>query len=288
MITFNVGLFSVAEHLIVDVSIITCPNIHRPAPRDVLYRNGHWQLGQEDAPGTAELESLNSLLPLERLQRLSSEILLYSAFYDDRPLTGLPVVRVLGVISGRNDSLFCQLWYDIVPPADAADVSQVEQVTIVRANVTKNGRGDMVNHVMYGQYLLTCSLPLLPRIPTYVSIVRRPCARTTTLLRVTVPERHDVMQREFGVCVAISFGQLNPAELVEWFELNRMFGVAEFNIYNASIMSNANKVLSHYASIGVLHLHQMPPPVANNTSILSIKLASPARYDHTSTRVEIN
>ena len=234
--------------------------VSRPAEHEVLLRNDHWQL-------LSEGDGL--------------EILLYSAFYDNRPKVGrLPVVRILAVIAGRNDSLYCQLWYN---------TDEVTPVHVTPANISKNGRGDEVNHIFYGQYYLTCPLDRISPPPTHVSIVRRPCAKSTTFLPVTVPRiddddasatngggTMDDGMRQFGVCVAIAFGQLKPDELIEWFELNRMFGVAEFNIYNSTLTSHADKVLRYYVNKGVLNLRQMPPPAANNFSVASIKLASPS------------
>ena len=75
-----------------------------------------------------------------------------------------------------------------------------------------------------------------------------------------------------GVCVAVSFGSLPVSELVEWFELNRMLGIDEFNVYNATLTSQFDPVFDYYSHrVGVLNVHQMVPPVVDKSTGVTMK-----------------
>ena len=228
-------------------------NLTRPTASQIVYRNKYWQ----------------------RLTRGNVDAVLYSAIYDNRSAVGShPAVRILAVIAGRNDRFYCHLW-SAEDPAVA---------TIVPATVLRNGRGHKIGKILYNQFMLTCAVTesaSLMSPPTHVSVALMPCDTSTTLLPITLPTRvtNDTVSttftHEFGVCVAISFGEVEPASLIEWFEMNRLLGVTEFNIYNATLWSKVDQVMNYYAGSGLLRLHQMPPPV-DGLSMDAVKLASPA------------
>jgi len=71
----------------------TCPGVHRPRDVDVVYRHKYWQV-------------LNDGL---------EDIVVYSAFYDNRPIVGhLPWIRIQGVrnlSTVSNQKLYCYVWY---------------------------------------------------------------------------------------------------------------------------------------------------------------------------------
>ena len=52
---------------------------------------------------------------------------------------------------------------------------------------------------------------------------------------------------------------MDIATVVQWFELHKMLGVKEFNIYNVSVSSSMKDVFRYYTSTGDLILHHMPP-----------------------------
>ena len=86
-----------------------------------------------------------------------------------------------------------------------------------------------------------------------------------------VNESRDVKyEHEFGMCLGggTMYGEVSDADarwLVEWFEVNRMFGVTEFNLYNATAQfsDKAKAVIEFYQEIGVLKFHQLPPPLTH-------------------------
>ena len=95
-------------------------------------------------------------------------------------------------------------------------------------------------------------------IPTHVSITAKLCEVSDILVPVKVPEKPQ-NTIDFGVCVGPSFGHLDEVKIVEWFELHKLFGVKEFNIYNVSLEANLKRVFSHYISNKELIVNEMPP-----------------------------
>jgi hypothetical protein len=193
----------------------------------------------------------------------SSEYLIYSAFYDDRPDVGLlPVIRLLVVASVANISLYCQVWYDSHP---LPYVTATEQLHA--------GRGDKVNGIFYSQKMLTCPLVHSRFPPQAVSLTALPCDNASIIVPVIASAQSHTYSHQFGVCVAISFGHVDEVQLIEWVEFHRMFGITEFNIYNSTL--TPNKAFDYYQQLGILRIFAMPPPV-NDFSKKGVKLASPA------------
>ena len=219
-------------------------DIRRPTADDIRTRNKHWQLF--DLAGE------------------KNELLVYSSFYDNRQDVGfLPVIRILGVANVKHDTFFCQIWYE-----------DSEVPYIVHLKETATGRGAMFHNVRYGQHLYTCALPSAFPLPSYVSVTTNKCTTSSIYLPVVWPIRSP-WQHEYGVCVPISHGKVNPKIIIEWIEFNRLFGVAEVNIYNGTLSSSMDKVFRYYQREGILKIRQMPPPV-DVFSREGSKLGSPA------------
>jgi len=181
----------------------------------------------------------------------NDKLVLYSAFYDDRPAVGVtPWLRIIGVAKLENRTHYCHVWYQ---------GCEAPYVTTVVVNVTGRDFGYGINNVRYVQYLFSCRLPGVEPVPSHVSVVADHCAQSTVYLPVERPVRAEP-DIEFGVCVAIAFGSIPTPMFVEWIELTWMLGVREFNVYDAG-MVNMSAVFDYYTRRGWLKVHQMPPPV---------------------------
>jgi len=179
------------------------------------------------------------------------KLVLYSAFYDDRPAAGrTPWIRILGVARLAARTHYCYVWY---PERDESHVTELVVSVIGRAH------GYAIRQTKYVQYLLSCQLPGADPVPSHVSVVADRCAASTVYLPVERPVRAEP-DVEFGVCVAIAFGHIPTPVFVEWMELTWMLGVREFNVYDAG-MVNMSDVFDHYTRRGWLRVHPMPPPV---------------------------
>lgn len=171
---------------------------------------------------------------------------------------------------------------------------------VVAAEALRVGRDYRINNATYRQLLLSCELPqstgaaqhatVAGLVPTHVSMTAMsPCLQSSILLPVIHPPGGDVWRSTtthetdrrlpLGVCVAISFGSLPLEELVEWFELNRMLGIGEFNIYNGSMSPALDGVLNYYArDAGVVNVHQMGPPVVDRKAGVTMDTIKASRH----------
>ena len=209
-----------------------CRKVRRP-PANSVRTSGRWQLQDSG----------------------DDKLVLYSAFYDDRPAVGVaPWIRVLGVAKLANRTHYCYVWY---PEQDAP------YVTTVVVSVIGRAYGYVIRGTKYVQYLFSCQLPGAEPVPSHVSVVADHCAPSTVYLPVERPVRAEP-DIEFGVCVAISFGHIPTPVFVEWMELTWMLGVREFNVYDAG-MVNMSDVFDYYTRRGWLRIHHMPPPVPDRT-----------------------
>ena len=220
-----------------------CPDTIRPT--HARTRQKHWQFADNSA----------------------DEIVVYSAFYDDRPVLETSTwIRILGVaaINSSKPAVFCQVWFDGCPSPF---------ITVASLNRTGRRIGYKFHNRTYIQYLVSCRVPGVEPVPTHVSLAFSRCARSTIYLPVQRPLRspHD---HEFGVCVAISFNHVPIPIFVEWMEFNRILGITEFNIYDAN-MVNMSGVFDYYTKLGVLRVFPTPPAV-DSMSYDAIKLSSPA------------
>jgi len=217
-----------------------CSNARRPSDVEVVWVESVWQL-----------------------QRVGNErIYVYSAYYDDRPAAGaLPSVRVLALSTfRRNVSATCAVWYD-----------GVDRPYVVGATVNFDvGSGYVFDRQVYREYAYICPLPTARSIPTDVSVLggSDPCplAAYSTLVAVQRTPATDRPPIEFGVCVTAGYGYLEPEVVVEWMELNRMYGAAEINLYDTWYSANMSAVFDYYRALGVLRVHALPHPRADHPS----------------------
>ena len=207
-----------------------CQDLRRPRSSDIQYRHTHWQVQQEG----------------------QEDIVVYSAFYDDRPIVGvLPWIRILGVRRLSDNPLWCYVWY-----------SEIERPFVTQAEIIRTGADHPVQKgYIYSQKLFSCKLNSSNFIPTHVSIATRLCTKSTMLLEITHLTKSDRWIHNFGVCLEVNFGYFRPELIVEWMEAYSMFGVTRVNLYNGSIDSRLDRVFDYYRQKGILELHQMPPAV---------------------------
>ena len=234
------GRYQDLERLLLKTTL-TCSGVFRTDK--ISYWNQYWQTWQDE----------------------TSAIFLYSAFYDDRVVIGnLPVVRILAVTLNAPADLFCQIWYD-----------EFDMPFLVKADSVSSGRGDKFpGYIKYDQFLYSCALPTVLPVPSHVSIATGSCTNSSFYLPITA-SKNSTETKDFGICVAIAFGQIPHSHFVEWMEFHRIFGVDEFNIYNGSISSDMNIVFNPYIEKGILRVFPMPPPI-NDFSKKGVKLGSPA------------
>lgn len=219
-----------------------CPDLQRPAESEIRTRHEVWQYHESDT---------------------KEEVVVYSAFFDDRPLLDLSTwIRILGVASIPSKQVFCYVWYDGYTKP---------YVIAGQLNVTGREHGYRYGNRSFIQYLISCQLPGVEPVPSHVSLVTVECNQSSIFLPVQRPIR-STPDQEFGICVPISFGTLSTQDFVEWIELNRLFGVTEFNVYDAN-MTGMSDVFDYYSTRGLLRVFRTPPAV-NLLDLGGVKLGS--------------
>jgi len=183
------------------------------------------------------------------------ELSIFGAYLDDRDFTLR--IRVLGV--SNTDLLkpvYCQLWY-----------TGVDRAVVSEALVYDSGRGYIIYQRQHLERLYTC-LALSADVPHSVSLSFDRCYREAPLMPVQVsPEPPRSVEgtvgtsHRLGVCVAMTYGALDAVNLVEWFEMNILLGVIEFNMYMSRVDLPTKAVLQYYVRRGVLRLNEVGPPV---------------------------
>ncbi|XP_067005571.2 uncharacterized protein [Anabrus simplex] len=164
---------------------------------------------------------------------------LFSAYYDRR-LSNFHFVRIVAMLRGRaRPTLFCQLWYD----------SHVLVLETVRTEIWLPHWDQHPGENVYNPILLSCPIPTNfsenSDVPLGVSITLKPCENAEVFLRI---KPASTSRRNFAVCVkGLNFvDQDISVRLVEWIELNMLFGADRFFIYVYSVHPNIQRVLDYY------------------------------------------
>jgi hypothetical protein len=188
----------------------------------------------------------------------------YSAFYDDRPMK--PVVRI-GAITTRNKNDNFTLKFDCLLLFANGRMMLVSERS---SSPDAIAPGFMLHGQYAKEYIYTCQLPpvknFTANIPVGVSIrlapnntgqpLRMSASKTSNrfsgpkprcFMPVEVPPKPPV-RRNLAVCVKVAYGDVNPARLVEWFELQRLLGVELVGVYASEIVGQpAMDVFRRYA-----------------------------------------
>ncbi len=192
------------------------------------------------------------------------DMYIFSAIYDDREAGGAaPFVRILAV--GTNvKTLYCHIWY----------TSILHPFTTI-ANIKSNGRGHTVEGQYFAQYFFSCPLPATGNdiIPSHVTVATNQCGEVTNMIPVSVPVKENTTN--VGICVPVTFWHVDPYRIIEWVEMNKLFGVQEINVYTCNVSDITMKIFKYFQSTGIHKIHNMPP-ILEGHSYDGVKVGSPA------------
>lgn len=188
----------------------------------------------------------------------------YSAFVDDRPSIGSEaVVRIIAVSTKlENDdlnrvgkTLYCAFHHETTNSENQTLV--VERMEYKAGPI---GYGlELDAGVKLKEYIFTCPLGNRPHpLPVAVTVVGSPdrLSAVTSCIPIEVPPKPPAKE-DFAVCVQVSYGQLDPHRLIEWFELQRILGVSRIGVYDMSVEAGLGlEVLRHYAREGFIELRK--------------------------------
>ncbi len=198
-----------------------------------------------------------------------TENYIMSAYYDDRPTLTKKYIRIIGIFEVPWVTMACLLWYR----------DSYEPVLSSAAKIKVGVR--YPRHWKYfDPSIVTCAMPTKGCIPEYVSLINVISPRPTTLMKIQVPEKplKDKII-DFGVCVSVSYWRHNPYRLVEWLELQKIFGAGEVTIYNNSLSDETVQVLQLYIREGFVDFRQAPHSMPDNGEITILMNMSPVIND---------
>ncbi len=191
----------------------------------------------------------------------------YSAYWDEREeIMSAPVIRVIAMVSRSREILwddlaqkmFCYVWCD------------GEVVKNVIRNHTQIEKTHVKHHVILDRMVITCNPGVCDvKDNSRVSLGFNDTWRDpkTKFDRVSVPlersQRGNQGQppMKLGNCLPAMFGHVDPHNLVEWLELQKLLGVDKVIMYNDSVSEETSKVVRHYSEEGYVVIRQMDDEV---------------------------
>ncbi|XP_013392837.1 uncharacterized protein LOC106160711 [Lingula anatina] len=183
---------------------------------------------------------------------VTTEMYVLSAYYDDRPTLdprARPVVRIITIadkeqIEGRGQKkMMCVIWVGN------------SKWTPIRMTYSPTGSGGWY----FREYIFVCDLGKLSSTikPRFLSIIDEspdnvyPNVKSLYKIPIKYPHRPK-KKLEFGACIGLTYGTIDPLRLVEWVELNRIWGVEEINIYGSIVNKTTQNVFMHYHNQNIL------------------------------------
>ena len=204
-----------------------------------------------------------------KIYELTSNRSLYARHaYVDRRWTnqGAWHVRVYAVLVGDaifgRGKLYCML------QKTSLDQQISAHVTVDAYVYERSMKEIRLNNKIVHRVMITCRVPELTYYTKVLvtSAVSCTVPKDVELLDIKTIESSSPDSRVIGVCVPLAYGHFDDVDavrLVEWIEINRMFGVSEINIYNVTmtVTEKYGAVLDYYVEQKVVRLHHIPPPL---------------------------
>ena len=141
-------------------------------------------------------------------------------------------------------------------------------ITIIRENW----------NLKYSACFVLCSVPTEPtfRVPESISIVSSADVNATTTVTNQLPVLNsdsgtgtfEVNSTQVGVCVKpMHFHYNKTLELIEFLELNQIFGVTKFTFYRDTVSEQVQCVLKHYEQLGTIEVMPWDLKIESQTEI---------------------
>ncbi|XP_065169234.1 uncharacterized protein [Atheta coriaria] len=184
---------------------------------------------------------------------------LYSAYLDNRDANQLgSVIRILGMVSVDtqiNDKLlfpdvYCQIW--------SKHSQQPIMTKVFAVDYLWRDYWGKPQKSTYHPYMLTCVLPEnYQYIPEAVSLVGKPCAKATNLLKVTYEHDENIPEgtpdAKICVCVkGVSEFEDKSLQMIEWAEWLKQMGVQHVYMTVYHLHESTQKVLDYYTQKGFI------------------------------------
>ncbi|XP_013788844.2 beta-1,4-galactosyltransferase galt-1-like [Limulus polyphemus] len=166
------------------------------------------------------------------------KFLVFSAYYDDRRVQ---LIRVIAAARTRNaDKVMCKFWF--------ADGYSSTTVPAFNKLIQENW------NLKYSAYFVLCPLSkALPSVPERVSIITSENAEITNWLVVHNNKQNVTSPHGIAVCVKpVHYDYNKLLSFIEFIELNKIFGVEHFILYNDTIGRDVACVMRQYMANGIM------------------------------------
>ncbi|CAG5126322.1 unnamed protein product, partial [Candidula unifasciata] len=97
---------------------------------------------------------------------------------------------------------------------------------------------------------------------SYVTFAKDSCLNASKVVMPIL--HHQQVLSSVGVCLKITYGDLEPKKMIEWFEYTRHMGTTKVFTYYAEVTPQVYKVLQYYQSIGFLEMLPIQPAVTED------------------------
>lgn len=114
---------------------------------------------------------------------------------------------------------------------------------------------------------------------TYVGLSRTPACRKVEYVKV---ERQiqppSSANTSFAVCGKVVYGTFSALRLLEWFEVNKAFGVDHVSLFTYNVTKETDTVLKHYQKEGFLTLNEFDFPMKSKYLNILFKYSFPLSF----------
>ncbi|CAG0921388.1 unnamed protein product [Notodromas monacha] len=190
---------------------------------------------------------------------------LYSAYFDIRPLSPAPTLRILSMIEQVEPTVptFCQIWFENSTKPVIANVSQYR----ILWNKAW-GTGNKIH-----PFSIECEVPSVNNktvVPVAVSVVENSCDKASNLVKVTHRTLEPGKKKSIAVCVKrMQFVHEEPVfKLIEFLELVRVLGAEKVYLYAYEPQPNprVERILRYYEAQGLLEVSRVTMPASRPNS----------------------
>ena len=164
---------------------------------------------------------------------------LYKAYYDDRKVLGdKRFLRITGMLHNevihQKDTVKCMLWF----------AHQNHPYSINAKAVTIWKWRNLLQGI-----LVSCEIP--PKeshlgVPSHVSLTYKHCNTPENKVFVE-PKRVADMNNKTALCAKVMYASPDPLRMLEWFEVNSLFGINRVYLYGAALKGKVIDVLNYYS-----------------------------------------
>ncbi|ELT97413.1 hypothetical protein CAPTEDRAFT_221921, partial [Capitella teleta] len=176
-------------------------------------------------------------------QQVGNDTYVYEAYFDARQ-NRTTYVRIIAA-AALNATVYCHLWFDDVKPI------------VMKAEIYVRL---YYKPVPYKSVLVNCEYNRTDDVaPKWVVLSPSECGPPHAILKV-LDNRRLPQEANFTVCLhkALYNNYGWPELLVEWIEVNRMFGAQKFLLYYYNHSESLMPYIKHYIDMGLVEYRSWP------------------------------